>query len=339
MDNHPRCTVANPRGALRQNGLLGTGEPLWPANIANRLMANAPNISEFYATSDYNAAIFIIHQLKSDEPMSAREVEESVSLLQRLLRQMSAAADISLEKLQQVQQMAESIKGIGPLLFSPANIAGTVVNISNMSLALAQNKTVSDFLDLPPDQKARLKNWVDMRGKAGARSAKKISKGKIKLVWLRGTLHFQIPATAESVYYTQRHRMPGVVNVPVYGAKRGLSRKAWLAADGARSLLKYSSSGTAGVVLAVGPQAYLDYKSSATLDEFYRKSAYSQPANIAAVAAGITAGKIIIKSAKFVRFGPAFVIMLAVGWAVSVGTLFLAGELKLDKKLGDLLTE
>lgn len=339
MDNYPRCTVANPRGGLRQHGMLGTGEPLWPANIANRLMANAPNMGEFYATSDYNAAVFIIHQLKSDEPMSAREVEESVSLLQRLLRQMSAAADINLEKLQQVQQMAEGIKGIGPLLFSPANIAGTVVNLSNMSLALAQNKSVSDLLDLPPDQKARLKNWVDMRGKAGARSAKKISKGKIKLVWLRGVLHFQIPATAESVYYTQRHRMPGVVNVPVYGAKRGLSRKAWLAADGARGLLKYSSSGTAGVVLAVGPQAYLDYRSSATLDEFYRKSAYSQPANIAAVAAGISIGGWITTTLTGIGFGPGLFIVIAIGWGLSIITLSIAGKFGLDKKIRDFLTD
>ncbi|WP_225776013.1 hypothetical protein [Pseudomonas sp. Marseille-Q5115] len=339
MDNYPRCTVANPRGALRQNGLLGTGEPLWPANIANRMFANAPNMSELYATSDYNAAVFIIHQLKSEEPMSAREVEESVSLLQRLLRQMSAAADISLEELQRVQQMAESIKGIGPLLFSPANIAGTVVNLSNMSLALAQNKTVSDLLDLPPDQKARLKNWVDMRGKAGARSAKKISKGKIKLVWLRGALHFQIPATAQSVYYTHRHRVPGVVNVPVYGAKRGLSRRAWVAADGARGLLKYTTSGTAGVVLAVGPQAYLDYKSSATLDEFYRKSAYSQPANIAAVAAGIAAGGAIAVGAAAAGFGLALILVIAGTALVSGGTLYAIGELGLDKKFGDLLMD
>lgn len=208
-----------------------------------------------------------------------------------------------------------------------------------MSLALAQNKTVSDLLDLPPDQKARLKNWVDMRGKAGARSAKKISKGKIKLVWLRGALHFQIPATAESVYYTQRHRMPGVVNVPVYGAKRGLSRRAWLAADGARGLLKYSSSGTAGVVLAVGPQAYLDYRSSATLDEFYRKSAYSQPANIAAVAAGIYPGGLAITVIGGIGAGPAFVLVIAAGWIASVFTLSGAGALGLDKKIGDLLTD
>lgn len=319
--------------------MLGTGEPLWPGNIANRIMAQAPGISEFYATSDYNAAVFIIHQLKSDEPMSARELEESVSLLQRLLRQMAAAGDTSLEKFLQVQKMAESIDEVGPLFFSSGNIAGTVVNVANLSAVWAQNKTLFDLVDLPPDQKARVKNWVDMRGRPGARSAKKISKGKIKLVWLRGALHFEVPATAQSIYYTHQGRVPGVVNVPVYGAKRAFGGRAWLAADGARGLLKYTTSGTAGVVLAVGPQAYLDYKSSSSMDEFFRKSAYSQPANVAAATAGIAGGIYAIKVVRLLRFGPALVIVIGAGWIASAITLLIIGKSGADEKIGELLTD
>jgi hypothetical protein len=338
MDNYPRCTVANPRGLYRQDGLLGEGELPWPDVIANRRFAEVPSMSGFYATSDYNAALFLAHQLESSEGMSIDEVEESVALLQRLLRRLSVATDVSVEQVKHVQQLAESIPEVGPLLFSLGNLPGTLVNTANIAAAMAKNQRLFDLLDLPPQQKAQLKNWVETRGKAGARSAKKISKGKIKLVWLGNALHFQIPATAQAMRYTSGHLVSGMVNVPVYGAGRALSERALLAADGARGLLKYSTSNAAGIVLAVGPQAYLDYKSSSTMSEFYRKSAYSQPANIAASIASIATAEIVTVLYGVAGLGAvSLIVVVGLSVAASLGALYLINTTGWDKSFGDYI--
>jgi len=338
VDNYPRCTVANPRGLSRQEGLLGEGELPWPDVIANQRFGQflPPSL---YATSDYNAAVFLAYQLSSTEGLSTTEVEESITLLQQLLRRLAVASEVTVEQLKHVQELAVGIPEIGPLLFSPGNLAGTFVNAANLTAAMAQNQRLFDLLDLSPEQKGQLKRWIDNRGKAGARSAKKISKGNIKLVWLGGSLHFQIPATAQAMDYTSRYMAGGKVNVPVYGAGRALSKRAWVAADGARGLLKYSTNNVAGMVLAVGPQAYLDYKSSTTMKEFYKKSAYSQPTNVTAAVAGIATGSLVIVGATFFGLAAPLYLVISISWAASIGVQAFIGSRKIDKTIGNYIVD
>lgn len=335
VDNYPRCTVANPRGLFRQEGLLGEGELPWPDVIANQRFGQflPPSL---YATSDYNAAVFLAHQLTSAEGLSTTEVEESITLLQQLLRRLAVASEVTVEQLKHVQELAVGIPEVGQLLFSPGNLPGTFVNAANLAAATAKNQRLFDLLDLSPEQKGQLKRWIDNRGKAGARSAKKISKGNIKLVWLNNSLHFQIPATAQAMEYTSRYMAGGKVNVPVYGAGRALSKRAWVAADGARGLLKYSTNNVAGMVLAVGPQAYLDYKSSTTMSEFYKKSIYNQPANVTAGVAGIMGGKFAIYISVLFGAGvPGLGIVLLVGLGFSLAALRTFNAMGLGEKIGN----
>ena len=78
----------------------------------------------------------------------------------------------------------------------------------------------------------------------------------------------------------------------MYGTERALSKWVWVAADGARGLLKYPTNNVAGMVLAVGPQTYLNYKSSTTMSEFYRKEIYNRPANVTSANEGVVGGKL-----------------------------------------------
>lgn len=65
-----------------------------------------------------------------------------------------------------------------------------------------------------------------------------------------------------------------------------------------------------GAALAVGPQAYLDWTSSSSNEEFYRKSAESQPTNVAAFAVGA----IVTFGLGFV--GTPLVAVIAIGWGL-----------------------
>ena len=129
------------------------------------------------------------------------------------------------------------------------------------------------------------------------------------------------------------------MNVPVYGAGRALSKRAWVVADGARGLLKYSTNNVAGMVLAVGPQAYLDYKSSTTMREFYKKSAYSQPTNVTAAVAGIATGSLVIVGATFFGLAAPLYLVISISWAASIGVQAFIGSRKIDKTIGNYIVD
>src|SRR5690242_14365692 len=121
------CTVANPRGARQQAGLIGGGNLPFPSEIASRAFPAAQNFAGYYATSDYNAAMFLAHELASPElDMSPSEAQESAQLLRSLIRNLGTAVNVSIEALKELQRTAQSIPGIGDLMFSPANLPGTL---------------------------------------------------------------------------------------------------------------------------------------------------------------------------------------------------------------------
>ncbi|MGF6092442.1 hypothetical protein [Pseudomonas sp. 18173] len=336
------CTVANPRGARQQAGLIGGGNLPFPSEIASRAFPAAQNFAGYYATSDYNAAMFLAHELASPElDMSPSEAQESAQLLRSLIRNLGTAVNVSIEALKELQRTAQSIPGIGDLMFSPANLPGTLVSAGNTVAALARSKSTVDFLDISESEKKKLINWANSRGKANSISAKKAFKGKIKLIRIAGQLVFEVPITARAQSYKVLGQVGSqVAHVPAYGTKAALNKRAMLHAGGATGALKFMSGNTVGVALAIGPQAYLDYSSSTTMDEFYRKSVYSQPTNVASLAAGSAGSALVIFAFGIGSAGAApLALVLAVGWGV--GLLAQAGMsyTGVDKKIGDYLTK
>ncbi|WP_419710209.1 hypothetical protein [Pseudomonas sp. NFX224] len=329
------CTVANPRGTRQQAGLIGGGNLPFPSEIASRAFPAPQNFAGYYATNDYNAAMFLAHELASPElDMSPSEAQESLQLLRSLIRNLSSAKDISVEALKELQKTAEAIPEIGPLMFSPANLPGTLVSAGTSIAALTKSKSVVDLLDLSAADKKKLIKWANSRGTANSTSAKKAFKGRIKLIRVAGQLHFEVPITAQAQSYKVLGKIGGqVAHLPAYGTKGALNQRAMLHAEGATRGLKFMTGNTVGIALAVGPQAYFDYTSSASMDEFYRRSAYSQPTNVAAFAGGV------VFTAFAGALGAPLVIVLAFGWLGGAAVQSFMGRGNYDKEFGNYLTE
>jgi len=326
------CTVANPRGTRSQAGLIGGGSLPFPSELASRAIPAPPNFAGYYATSDYNAAMFLAHELASPElEMSPSEAQESLQLLRSLIRNLSSAKDVSVEALQELQKTAAAIPEIGSLLFSPANLPGTLVSAGTSVAAFSKSKSVVDLLDLSAADKKKLIKWANSRGTANSISAKKAFKGRIKLIRVAGQLHFEVPITAQAQSYKVLGRVGGqVANLPAYGTKTALSKRAMLHAGGAAGGLKFMTGNTVGVALAIGPQAYLDYTSSTSMEEFYRESAYSQPTNVAAFASGVLVSFFMGSS----LVAAPLVIVLLVGWGAGLAVQYYMGKSGADKKIG-----
>ena len=228
------CTVANPRGARRQAGLMGSGNSSFPSEIASRAFP-AQNFAGYYATSDYNAAMYLVHELASpDTDISSGEAQEYVQWLRSLLRRLRTAKDVSVEALKNLQAQAESIPGIGSLLFSPANLPGTLVSAGTSVAAMSKSKSVVDLLDMTAADKKKLIKWANSRGTSTSRSAKKTFKGKIKLIRVGGQLHFEVPITAQAQSYKVLGQVGRqVAHIPAYGTRAALNERAMLHADGA----------------------------------------------------------------------------------------------------------
>ena len=327
------CTVANPRGTRSQAGLIGGGSLPFPSELASRAIPAPPNFAGYYATSDYNAAMFLAHELASPElEMSPSEAQESLQLLRSLIRNLSSAKDISVEALQELQKTAAAIPEIGSLLFSPANLPGTLVSAGTSVAAFSKSKSVVDLLDLSAADKKKLIKWANSRGTANSTSAKKAFKGRIKLIRVAGQLHFEVPITAQAQNYKVLGRVGGqVAHLPAYGTRGALNQRAMLHAKGATGGLKFMTGNVVGFALAVGPQAYLDYTSSASMGEFYRKSTESQPTNVAAFAGGM------IFTAIAGALGAPLVIVLAVGWVGGTAVQAYMGSSGTDKEIADYL--
>lgn len=173
------CTVANPSGSRTQAGLLGSGNLPFPSEIASRAFPGSPNFSGYYVTSDYNAAMFLAHELASpDSDMTPGEAQESVQLLRSLLKNLSSAKNISIEALQDLQQAAASIPGVGDLLFSPSNLLGTVASVGTTLAALSKSKPVFELLEMTSADKKKLIDWSNSRNLSSSRSAKKNLQGQ-----------------------------------------------------------------------------------------------------------------------------------------------------------------
>lgn len=336
------CTVANPRGTRQQAGLIGGGSLSFPSEIASRSFPAPQNFAGYYATNDYNAAMFLAHELASPESdMSPSETQESVQLLRSLIRKLSVAMDITVEALKELQRTAEAIPEIGPLMFSPANLPGALASAGTSVAAFSKSKSVIDLLDLSAADKKNLIKWANSRGTANSTSAKKAFKGRIKLIRIAGQLHFEVPITAQA----QSYKVLGQVgqqaaHLPVYGTKAALNRSAMLHSSGAAGGLKLMTGNTVGFALAVGPQAYFDYTSSASMGEFYTKSAYSQPTNVASFAVGTAATMAVSFYLGAAALGAApLVLIVLIGWGAGLATLAVMSSTGADKKIGDIFSK
>lgn len=293
-----------------------------------------------YAVDDYTAAWYLVHQLSSkDEQISAKELKSAALLLRELLQKLKSAIAVSAEALLSLQQAAANIPEIGSLMFSGGNLPGTLATVAGGVMATAKGRKVSDLLDLTDAQKNKLHAWANSRGSAGARSAKKTFRGTIKVVSINGQRFFEVPITAVAQHYKVLGEVgQSVAHVPLGGAKAALNQRAHLHANGATGALKVLGSPAVGGLLAVGPQALLDYSSSSTGVEFYNKSVYSQPTNIASAAAGMIAGSFVGAAAAGIAFSAAtLIVVIAVGWIAGVGMQKLIIDTGYDIKIGNAL--
>jgi hypothetical protein len=327
------CTVANPNGSRQQAGLMGSGNLPFPSEIASRAFPAPPNFAGYYATNDYNAAMFLAHELASpDSDMPPTEAQESLQLLRSLIRNLSSAPDVSIEALKDLQNAAMAIPEVGPLMFSSANLPGTLVGVGTTVAALSKSKSVVDLLDLSPADKKKLIKWANNRGKANSTSANKTFRGKIKLIRVAGQLHFEVPITAQAQSYKVLGQVGAqVAHLPAYGTRGALNQRAMLHAEGATRGLKFMSGNTVGFALAIGPQAYMDYTSSTSMDEFYTKSYENQPTNVAAFAGSL------IFSAIAGSLGAPLVIVFVVGMVAGTAVQSFMGHSGLDKEIADRL--
>lgn len=82
----------------------------------------------------------------------------------------------------------------------------------------------------------------------------------------------------------------------------------------------------------------LDYSSSSTGVEFYDKSVYSQPTNIASAAVGMVAGYFVgLTTVGFLGGAVALGVVIAVGWVAGLVTQWAIIETGYDVKTGNFL--
>lgn len=324
----------------REPGLLGSGQQGFAGESAMDFYMQPGRFAGLYATDDYTAAVYLVHQLSSrDEQMTTDEFKSAALLLRRLLKKLQSATNVSVEALQTLQQAAEKIPGIGSLMFSGGNFPGTLSTAAGGIMAAAQSRKVTDLLDLTSEQKAKLHAWANSRGEPGAQSARKTFKGSIKIIAKEGQLFFEVPVTAVAKHYKILSAVgPSAAHIPVGDTRAALNTRAQLHANGATGTLKVMGSNPVGFALAVVPQGYLDYSSSTTATEFYNKSVYSQPTNIASFAAGVGAGYALATATTLLAVPAApLLVVVAVGFLAGLGVQALFIETGLDKKIGNAL--
>jgi hypothetical protein len=111
-----------------------------------------------------------------------------------------------------------------------------------------------------------------------------------------------------------------------------------LHANGASGALKLLGSPVVGGLLAVGPQALLNYSSSSTGVEFYNKSVYSQPTNIASAAFGMGIGYAVGLATVAIPGGAvALGVVIAVGWIAGLVAQWAMIDTGYDIKIGNSL--
>ncbi|RZI60166.1 hypothetical protein [Pseudomonas syringae] len=333
-------TSASLRCDRGQTGLLGKGLQGFVGESAMDFYMQPGQFAGEYATDDYTAAVYLVHQLSSrDEQMSPREYQDAALLLRGLLQKLKHAANVSIEALQSLQKAAEDIPGIGSLMFSPANLPGNIASASGALIAAAKARKVTDFLDLTADQKSKLHKWANSRGTPGAQSAGRTFKGSIKIIAKNGHLFFEVPVTAVAQHYKILGEVgQSVAHIPVGNARAALNQRAPLHANGATGGLKILSGNPVGFALAVGPQTYMDYSSSTSAKDFYNKSVASQPTNVASFFGGMAGGAAVTLAYGALAAGAApLAVVLVVGWGAGLGVQYLMIHYGIDKRIENAL--
>ncbi|MFQ6575871.1 hypothetical protein [Pseudomonas sp. UM16] len=330
------CTAADPMGVGPQNGLLGDGALPWPRDVAARAFPSTIDIAGTYAVDDVSATEFLIAELSAPETeLNEQETEEYTVLLHSLLGKISTAGNISSEQLLTLQEKAKSVPYIGNLLFSNANLPGTLASVGGTLHSASKATKVENLLDLTDATRKKLKRWAATRGKPGSVSANRAFRGRIKIIRLSGNLYFEVPTNARANMYRVSGAPVGAfAHLPVYNTASALRAKAHIDSNvyGQRGVGKLLAGRAAGPVLAFVPQLYFDAKDATGFEDFINKSAYSQPTNALAFAGGLMVGAFI--------GGTTAVVMIPVGLAVGVWVqLFMSDEVSgLGTSLGNYLT-
>lgn len=330
------CTAADPMGRGPQDGLLGSGELPWPSTVAARSFPSTMNIGGRYTANDLDAAEFLIAELTAEQSeLSVEEAENYALELVELMNKIAKAGRVSADKLLALKGKAESIPVVGPVLFSTANLPGTLAGVGGAIHAGSMGTKVENLLDLTPALKKQLKKWAASRGKAGSVSPGRAFRGRIKLVRVGGNLFFEIPANARAnIYRVNGKLVNDSIRLAAYDSARELRKVAHFdnGGYGSKGAGKFISSGKVGAALAFGPQLAMDISSSSSFDEFLRKSAYSQPANAAAYASrviiGMIGGPAIVVIVASLVVGAAIQFTLsddATGWGTDLGD-YLTGK-------------
>lgn len=324
----------------RQPGLLGGGHQTFPSGSASSFYMSLAPFAGTYETNDYNAALYLVYQLSSpDEQMSPDTYKSKALLLYKLIQNLKYATDVSVEALKALQEAAANIPGIGSLMFSGGNLPGTIASAAGVAMSASKAQKVTDLLDMTSSQKAKLHEWANSRGSPGAQSASRTFKGSINIISKNNKLFFEIPITAVGQHYKILGEVHNsVAHLPLTNTKAALNQLAHLHEGGATGALKMLGGKTAGGILAVGPQALLDVSDSSTPKEFYNKSVYSQPTNIASAAAGMAGGAFVTVAFTAASLGAApLTLVLLVGWGAGLGVQALIVNKGWDKDLGDML--
>ena len=220
-------------------------------------------------------------------------------------------------------------------MFSTANLPGTLASVGGVIHSASKSTKVENLLDLPDATRKKLKQWAATRGKPGSVSANRAFRGRIKIIRLGGNLYFEVPTSAKASMYRHSGAVVGrTLNIPVYSTASSLSARAHVdsSAYGQRGVGKLLVGSAAGPLLAFGPQLIIDAHDATSVEEFFKRSAYSQPTNALAFASGLAVGALI--------GGSAAVVLIPVGLAVGVWVqLFMSDDVSgLGTSLGDYLT-
>jgi hypothetical protein len=285
------CSVSDPLGEGANSGLLGQGALPWPSVIAERHFPKNISISGFYATDELSAAHFMVATLSDpDNGMDEQEHEQMALHLSYLLFRIKIAGYVTAREVNELHQKAQSIPVIGSVIFSLSTLPGEVASLAGMLHSLSKGARLADTLNLPPHLKKQLLNWANTRGATGSVSAKKAFKQSIKLVRIQGQLHFEVPANAKAkLFKIGGKTATNLIHIPAYNAAQVLKSRVPITASayGSRGVGRVIISNTAGGLWSMGPQAIIDAATADSFNDFMHKSAYSQPANILAIAAGI----------------------------------------------------
>ncbi|SDK88994.1 hypothetical protein SAMN05216189_105620 [Pseudomonas delhiensis] len=316
-------------------GLLGEGELPWPEVVAARAFPSQINIGGEYATDDLSGAAFLISELENpDNEMSAEETEDSIALLILLFARLKQSAKVSASELESLRKRAEAIPYIGSPLFGHANLPGTLAGVAGVLHARLLSKRLIDLLDIPDKLKKELLNWAKNRGQSGSRSARKTFHRRIKLVYKKGHLLFEIPATETAKLYRIAGKTGAeFVHVPAYNSMQALRSRTPIdgTAYGSRGVGKLLTGTASNGLLAFGPQAIIDAYGSSSWDDFMHRSAYSQPTNAAAFVVGTLAATAI---------GGTAIVGILIGLSIGVAVQIIMSDdmTGWGRDIGDSLT-